>query len=118
MARRRLKLVLIAAVALLLLAFGIDRCKKYYWVGYTDLSVEFVVTDATTGEPIPGARVEGRLIARDMVDEQETEEFVLLTDADGHASTNCREVMCCGETGLLGISGTFVVYMPRLGTTS
>src|SRR4051794_20826931 len=40
-----------------LLVWGIDRSQTIKWVGGADLSVEFVVTDADSGQPIPNARV-------------------------------------------------------------
>jgi hypothetical protein len=47
-----------------LLVWGYDRSQTVKWIGSTNLAVEFIVTDAHSGLPIPGARVQirGRLV--------------------------------------------------------
>ena len=57
MTRRRWKwLLVVTAVALL--AWGYDRLNTTFWVGNTDLTVEFVVADSQTGRPVSGAKVD------------------------------------------------------------
>lgn len=55
--RRRLRLLCVVGIAtvLMLLLFGASQ--GIYWVGQTDLTVEFVITDADTGKPIEGAGI-------------------------------------------------------------
>jgi len=50
---RRRKQLILALLCVLLLLWGYDRLVKTHWVGSTDLVVEFVVTDAITGNPVP-----------------------------------------------------------------
>src|SRR5262245_46450819 len=117
-ARRRLILglaiVLIGisvACMVLVLLRAYDRAQMYAWVGQTDLEVEFVVTDAGSGNPIPGARVEvkseGGLYA-----ERDKQEFALVADADGKARKVCRDSMCFGKVSGLRFTDTYSVHLP------
>jgi hypothetical protein len=55
---RRRTWLLCSAIALPLLLWAYDRTQLIYWVGSTDLTIEFVMTDIATGSPIAGAVVE------------------------------------------------------------
>lgn len=48
--------LLLSLVAVPLVIVGYDRFTSILWVGSTDLEIEFLVVDAETGDPIPGAR--------------------------------------------------------------
>jgi hypothetical protein len=111
MARRWWKRLLVAAVVLPLLVWGCDRFQTIYWVGSTDLEVEFAVTDAATGGPLPGSRVEvqseGGFYAEDF-----KQEFALTADAGGSARKECPRSMCFGTQSGLRFTDTFVVHLP------
>jgi len=111
MARRYWVWLLAAVVVLPLLAWCFDRVQEVRWVGSTDLQVAFAVTDATSGNPIPGARVE---IQSDggFYEEREKQEFALTADGDGMARKVCRNSMCFGTRSGLGVKDTFVVHLP------
>ncbi len=111
MARRWRIRLLIAAVAVPLLVWGFDRVQTIYWVGSTDLEVEFAVIDAATGGPVPGARVEvqseGGFYAEDF-----EQKFALVADAAGLARKECPRSMCFGTQSGLRFTDTFVVHLP------
>jgi len=111
MARRWWKRLLIASIALPLLAFGFDRILTIHWVGSTDLEVTFVVADASTGKPIPNARVEIQSEGG-LYEERDRQEFVLVAAADGIARKECRSSMCFGTQSRLRFTDTFVVHLP------
>lgn len=93
--RRRWWKWLLAVGLVPLVVWGCDRMQIAYWVGRTDLEVEFVITDVGTGQPIPGARVEVHSEGG-FYEEQNEQEFVLIADADGVARKECRRSMCFG----------------------
>src|SRR6516162_6402728 len=72
--------ILVAVVGLVLPPFF----QTIHWVGFTDLLIEFVVSDAETGEPIPDAIIkmhsEGGLYK-----ERDQGDFRLVTGSDGRA---------------------------------
>jgi hypothetical protein len=109
--RRWWKRLLVAAVVLPLLMWGCDRVQIIYWVGHTDLEVEFAVTDTATGNPVPGTRIEvqseGGSYAEDL-----KQEFVLTADAGGLARKECPRSMCFGTQSGLRFTNTFVVHLP------
>jgi hypothetical protein len=87
-----------------------DRIVCIKWVGRATLEVEFVVTDAGTGEPIPGAVVE--IAAHGGIGSREEKgEFALSTDASGAARRSCH-VMSFGTRSKLGFTDTFAVHLP------
>jgi hypothetical protein len=83
----------------------------------TDLTVEFVVTDAATGEPIQGAELlilsygglndDGHRLAREKL---EREDLKLTTDDGGSASYICRGSLCFGRSSLF--RNTYWVHLP------
>jgi hypothetical protein len=95
----------------LLLVWGWDVVQTRWWVGSTDLEVEFVIVTADTGQPVPGARIEIRSEGG-FYEGRETREFVLLTDGSGVARKECRNNMCCGTRSGLGFTDTFSVHLP------
>jgi hypothetical protein len=112
MARRWCIRLLLAAAVLPLLVWGCDRVQMIYWVGSTDLEVEFVVTDDATGAPVPRARVEVRQSRGGFYEDREEREFVLVGGVDGRARRECRQSMCFGTRSGLGFTDTFAVHLP------
>ncbi len=110
MARHWWKL-LVAVAALPVIIWGWDCVQTVDWVGLTDLEIEFVLTEAGSRTPIPGARVEvwseGGFHAEDY-----PQEFVLAADSAGIARTECRHSMCCGTRSGLGLTDTLAVHLP------
>ena len=104
--------LLIAVTILPLLAVGYDRSRWFYWVGKTDLEIEFVVTDAETCEPIPGALIDVHSIIGYGHTEHPDENFGLVTDDDGSAHKVCLRSKSTGKSSGLGFSSTFAAYMP------
>jgi hypothetical protein len=94
-----------------LLVWGYDRVQMIHWVGGTDLEVVFVVTDADSGSPIPGAEIkvwsEGGFY-----EGPDKGEFALLAGARGEARKVCRDSMCFGTRSGLGFTDTYVVHLP------
>ena len=117
---RYLKRAFWAGLALVAGAILYDRGARLLWDGRTDLTVDFVVTDAATGQPIEGAEIaivsSGGLNAdgyRLQETGRKTEEFVLKTDGSGTARYVCRGCMRWGSTSGLGLTTTYSVYLPR-----
>ena len=111
MVRRRWKRLLVAAVVLLLLVWGCDVVQTIGWVGFTDLEVEFAVTDADTGSPVAGTRVEVQSEGG-FYEKLDKQEFVLVAGADGAARKECPNSMCFGTRSGLRFTDTFVVHLP------
>ncbi|QJW96933.1 hypothetical protein [Frigoriglobus tundricola] len=93
----------------LLVLMALPLSQTYYWVGSTDLEVEFVVTDAAGDEPVPGAILdidsEGGFY-----EEREPRSFQIVLGPDGRASHVCRRSMCFGQDGLF--THTYAVHLP------
>jgi hypothetical protein len=111
MARRWRILLLIVVIAPPLLVLGYDGFRTIMWVGSTDLDVEFVVTDSTSGLPIPGARIEVQSEGG-FYEKKHKQEFVLVAGDDGVARKLCRNSMCFGTRSGLRFTDTFVVHLP------
>jgi hypothetical protein len=91
-----------------------DRVMSGFWVGATDLEIEFVVTEDGSGKPIPRARIEVQSERGFPVENGRTrEEFVLAADTDGVARKECPNTMCTGEWSGLGFTDTFGVARPH-----
>lgn len=110
MSRRRKRLILVAA-GLTLLVCGYDRSRVVRWVGATDLEVRFVVTDAASGEPVPGARVEV-MIETGFPDDRGGKGFVLIAGPDGIARKEFRDWMRAGSESRLRLTDTYSVRPP------
>jgi hypothetical protein len=111
MTRRWWKWLLVVGILVPLLVWGYDRLQMIDWVGRTDLDVEFVVTEAGSSAPVPGARVEVHSDGG-FYEEKDPQEFVLITDADGVARKECRGNMCGGRSSGLGFTDTYAVSRP------
>ncbi len=111
MARRWWKWLLLIVCMGPLLIWGYDRMLMIGWVGGTDLEVEFAVTDADSGSPVPGARVEVQSEGG-FYEERDKREFVLIADASGLARKECRNSMCFGTSSGLLFTDTYVVHLP------
>ena len=84
--------VLTLAVDFFFMAQGI------YWVGFRDLEITFVVTDAQTNEPIAGAEIDIPESQNGFCSECD-DAFRLVTDAQGTAKRMCKQCMCSGYSG-------------------
>jgi hypothetical protein len=113
---RRWWLVLIGLAVFLLGVWGYDRILTVWWVGHTDLEVEFLVTDATTGWTIKGAEIsvhsDGGLYS-ESEEESEKKDFTLITEGDGRAQRICHQCMCSGNRSGLGFTDTYSVHLPN-----
>jgi hypothetical protein len=101
--------LVVALIAGLLVLLVLAASQKIHWVGSTDLAVEFVVTDAATGEPIPGAAVEIHSEGG-FYEERERRDFRVVASDDGRAAYLCRNSMCFGTSGLF--TDTYAVHVP------
>jgi hypothetical protein len=120
--RRRLLSVLVCFACFA--AFGIavwviDRSQTDKWVGCADLSVEFAVTDADSGQPIPNARInihcEGGFY--DEVEADHKAPFDLLTNGEGIATRLLRNSRVIGSVSRLRFTDTYRIYhTPQFGT--
>ncbi len=82
-----------------------------HWVGGTDLSVEFLVTDAESGQPISEARIEIESYGG-LYQDRDEKEFTLTADAAGVARKECKENLCSGKQSGLNLNNTFHVALP------
>jgi hypothetical protein len=95
----------------LLLFLVFSTGKKTVWVGFTDLEVEFVVTDADNGKPIDGATIFISAESGGYCEEQDKKQFQLTTQSDGIAKRLCKQCMCFGTVGWN--VDTFMVHLPK-----
>lgn len=99
---------------LLLSGFGIWRiatCSQTVkWVGRTDLEICFVVTDAASGQPIPGATVQVRVDPGGFCDDCKVGSFTIEADRNGDARQVCTNCMCFGSRGCF--ENSYVVHLP------
>ena len=90
---------------------GYDRRQGIYWVGATDLEIEFVVTDSATGQPVDAAEIavvsEGGLYR-----EREEKQFRLVTDQEGSVRRTCHHSMCFGKQSGLRFTDTYGIHLP------
>jgi hypothetical protein len=109
---RRWRWFTVAAVGLLSLFFLLSSLRTIAWVGSKDLEVEFVVSDAGTGQPIPGALVRfynphpSGLCGGEYREAQ----FSRVADGDGRITLFCRECMCSGQQNWH--RDTFAIHVP------
>ena len=80
------------------------------WVGHTDLEVRFVVTDATTGKPIPNAIIHIHTEPGGFCNDPPQPEFTITTDEIGHAKQLATNCMCFGSKGRF--EDTFASRLP------
>jgi hypothetical protein len=112
MSDSRWKSLAAIVVTTALALWSYDRSVGIAWVGHTDLEVRFLVTDFTTGQPIPGGSIEiqseGGFYA-----ENDLSQFALVADEGGIASKICRESMCFGRRSGLRLTDTFAAHLPH-----
>jgi hypothetical protein len=90
-----------------MLALSYDRILFSYWDGSTDLKVEFLVTDASSGHPIPAALIE---VQQEQIDGKEIpEQYILAADASGSARTMRHGIFCCGAQSGLRLTNSYSV---------
>jgi hypothetical protein len=89
-----------------------DRLLTIQWVGWTDLEIELLVADTTTGQPVEAATIEVHSEGG-FYEEREPQRFTLVTDREGVAKRVCRRSMCCGTQSGLKFTDTYVVHLPR-----
>ena len=108
---RRWRFVVFGVAVVAVLLFAFERVQRIHWVGSTNLEIEFLVTQADTGQPVQGAEIavwsEGGFY-RERADRQ----FSLLTDEQGKARRVCHESMCFGTQSGLRLTDTYVVHLP------
>jgi hypothetical protein len=107
--RKRLRRIFLVVGLCGLAVFLLDT-PTIMWVGDTALTVEFAVTNAENGAPVPAADV---LILAVGGSNADTEEVKLTTNGDGitrHVGRNC---MCCGQESTLRFTNTYSVYLPH-----
>ncbi len=109
-ATQRLVVLALAAIVVASLAyFASDHSLK--WVGHTDLEVTFVVSDATTGQPIPHATIHIRAEPGGFCADPFHPEFSITTDKHGHARQLSTSCLCFGSKGRF--QDTFGSHLPR-----
>jgi hypothetical protein len=102
---------LVAGTVILVLGIGYDRTSATFWTGSTNLEIEFTVSDAASGAPIPGARID--IESQDWRDEKSNnKQFSVLTDDNGLGYRLCPDRMCGGERSALGITNTWSARLP------
>jgi hypothetical protein len=106
--------VFASCVSLGLAAWGYDRGQMIDWIGDTDLEMDFLVTDADSGQPLPDARIQVRceMGFYQGSDEDREKPFELQTDPAGKAHRLCRHNWCIGRQSGLRITDTYHVYIP------
>jgi hypothetical protein len=108
---RRWRWLLLIVGGILFLVWGCDRLLTIYWVGSTELEIEFSITEASTETPVSAARVEVQS-GGGFYEERETQEFVLVANSVGEARKVCRNCMCFGAQSGLRFTETFAVRLP------
>jgi hypothetical protein len=98
-----------------LAAWGFDRSQTIRWVGATHLDVQFLVTDADSGQPVQGACIhvwsEGGFY--DGAWEKDRGKlFELRTDAAGRVCRECRNNRCSGTQSRLRFTNSYNVTIP------
>ena len=120
--RRRLRIACVAGILCLLALIFLAAVQEVHWVGRTDLTVEFVVTDEETGQPIRNAEIaivswggfyeDGRRMESSGIKE---ERLTLTTDDTGIARYVCRHSMSFGTSGLF--TNSYCVHLPEWTVT-
>jgi hypothetical protein len=118
MKRRRRQILIglgLLAFGLGLLALGLlayDRLSVMRWIGRTELTIEFVVTDADSGKPIEGAELHA-------VDPESSTApaILLISDRDGIARWQ-GDAKTVGEMSNLRLTNTRAVHPPVWSVTA
>jgi hypothetical protein len=80
------------------------------WVGHTNLAVSFIVTDISTGQPIPNAIIHVRAEPGGFCEQTDALEFTIATDDKGFAKHLCKRCMSFGSKSLF--EDTFFAHLP------
>jgi hypothetical protein len=114
MAKRwRICLFMVCLLSLILLElWRYDHTQTIKWIGDTNLVVEFIVTSAESGQPIPDARIEVQSDKSWYDGADDEKNFELSTDAAGAARKQCLNNRCIGTQSGLRITDTYSVYVP------
>jgi hypothetical protein len=104
----RSKLILIG-IACVILATVMASIQRVYWVGQSDVDVEFIVTDVRDEEPINGAIIEVET-ERGFCDEAEGA-FSLTTDSAGRAKRLVKKCLSFGAESWY--KNTFGIHLPN-----
>ncbi|HJT75697.1 MAG TPA: hypothetical protein VJ739_00695 [Gemmataceae bacterium] len=102
----------IIAAAVCLIVYAFDRIQLIDWVGFTDLEIQFIVTDAATGQPVKDATISVHSEDGSLYRERDETQFALQTDQDGIARQVCHDNLCSGRQSGLGFTNTFSVALP------
>lgn len=106
----------LAFMCLLVLAFiggGLwlyDYCATWFWDSSAEVDIYFVITDAATGQPIPGAILE--LVVVDNFDPKKVEKLVIPADRAGVAAKEKVRCFAWGTRSGLRITDTHCVGLP------
>ena len=88
-----------------------DRITSILWVGNTEVDIRVVVTDAGSGRPVAGARVEVQ--TTEPTDRgEELRQATVTADVDGMAQVGRPDILCSGSRSGLGLTDTFVAHLP------
>jgi hypothetical protein len=106
MSPRWWKRLIVGVLVLALIVYVYDMVGTIRWQGRTDLEVVFCVTEAGSGTPVPGAKIE--------IQEPETNNkpFTLVTDSDGIARKSCPNSHTGGVQSRLRFTDSWVVRLP------
>ena len=115
--RKFVRYSLIVGVVIALLVLLYDAMGVIRWIGSTELTIEFVVTDAQTGQPLPGAEV--YLEAESGWDFEGNERSLRVTaDAEGRVRRGIPNNTCVGScSNLRLLRDTRAVYVPSWRVT-
>jgi hypothetical protein len=100
--------------ALGFVVFLIDRKLKIAWVGFGDLTIEFVITDPNSGKPIADSRISVRATGGfyDEFDEDYKAPFILRADANGVATRLLHNNRRIGWQSPLRFTDAYSFYTP------
>ncbi|VTR92204.1 unnamed protein product [Gemmata massiliana] len=110
---KRMRYLFVGGVGLALAVLGYDQMFKLRWGGFTELTVEFVVTDAETGLPVEGAEV---FVADESYSAANVEilEPQFKTNREGVAVAQFPSQRCGGDLSRLGFTNTRSVLLPEI----
>jgi hypothetical protein len=102
---------LLGAVGLALLVLVIPHLRSARWVGRGELTIEWIVNDSQSDQPIPNAQIEVFLLDRPPTPEGQRL-FVVSTDSHGIARRTERVMTAGGDTGFPFFSETDSADVP------
>src|SRR6202021_3787753 len=91
--RKPLQWIVGTLIVILALIIFLPLVQKVHWVGSTDLTVKFVITDAESGKRIQGATIKIQSEGGFYKD-REKRVFELMTGDDGTTEYECVDSMC------------------------